>query len=400
MVQPIRKTVIEKNPELERKPFFTLLIDGNNLLRRCFLDDKINTEGVHYGAVFQALLQIKMMLQKSTFEYVYIFFDGHKSGLNRYRFYNGYKATRPDKDYALILENENLSDYGKAFNEKVKSMQNYLFNKNKPKREKSDTEKFIDENFARERDILLKYFNELYVRWVFDDDEETEADDYIAYYVLNKRPEEKIVIMSSDHDLTQLISDTVIIYDHMAKSFVTKQNITTLRGVIVENVLIEKIFCGDVSDNIKNVEGVSIKRLHELMPEINQYPLTIKEVKERAQKCIDERVSQKKKPLKWHENIVNGTTKGEYNGDFYEINEKIIDLKHPLVSDSAKEEMDSMMYNAQDPDGRSFGNLFKYIVEDDITELRTETKFASFFEPFKGLAEREILRYKKQFGKQ
>ena len=181
MAQPIRKKIIEQRPELEKKPFYTLLIDGNNLLNLSMSDDKINTEGYHYGGVFQVLLQIRLMLQKKAFDYVYIFFDGHKSGLKRYLIYNGYKANRPDKDYKSIVDGENLSEYGKAFETKVKSMQNYLFNKNKPKRDKSDREKFIDENFARERDILLKYFNELYIRWMFDDDEVTE---YLFFHCL------------------------------------------------------------------------------------------------------------------------------------------------------------------------------------------------------------------------
>ena len=205
--------------------------------------------------------------------------------------------------------------------------------------------------------------------------------------------------MSSDHDLTQLISDTVCIYDHMAKKFITKQNMSTLRDVIPDNVCIEKVFCGDNSDNIKNIEGVSTKRLHELMPELKQRPVTINEVKEKAQKCIDERILNKKKPLKWHENIVNGITKGNYDGDFYEINEKIINLKKPMITEKAKDELDNMMYNVQDPEGRSFGNLYQYIVEDDITELRDENKFATFFEPFKSLSEKEIARYKKEIKK-
>lgn len=396
MTQPIRKKIIEQRPELEKKPFYTLLIDGNNLLNLSMSDDKINTEGYHYGGVFQVLLQIRLMLQKKAFDYVYIFFDGHKSGLKRYLIYNGYKANRPDKDYKSIVNSENLSEYGKVFEAKVKSMQNYLFNKNKPKRDKSDREKFIDENFARERDILLKYFNELYIRWMFDDDEITEGDDYIAYYVKNKRPEERIVIMSTDHDLTQLISDTVCIYDKKINKFISKENIKKIRGIPSENVVLEKIFCGDTSDNIKNIDGVSQNRLYELIPEIKERPITIDEVIERAKTMVTERINNKKKPLKWQENIVNGVSRGDYDGNFYEINKKIIDLSEPLISDEAKDELNNMMYNVQDPEGRSFKNLYKYIVEDDITELRNENKFAGFFEPFKSLADKEISRYKKE----
>ena len=234
---------------------------------------------------------------------------------------------------------------------------------------------------------------------MFDDDEVTEGDDYIAYYVKNKRPEERIVIMSTDHDLTQLISDTVCIYDKKINKFISKENIKKIRGIPSENVLIEKIFCGDTSDNIKNIDGVSQNRLYELIPEIKERPITVNEVIEKAKIAINERVNNKKKPLKWQENIVNGTSRGEYDGNFYDINKKIIDLSEPLISEEAKKEMDSMMYTVQDPEGRSFNNLYQYIVEDDITELRNENKFATFFEPFKELTNKEILRYKKETEK-
>lgn len=397
MAQPIKKIVKEAHNITETK-IYTLLVDGNNLLRLSMKDDKVNTKGEHYGGVFQFLLQLRMMLQKKSFDYVYVFFDGHCSGLKRYKIYNGYKANREDKNYSLIENFENLSDYGKAYEEKLKSMQNYLFGKNK-KKEKSDLQKFIDENFSRERDLLLKYFNELYIRWFFDDEESTEGDDYIAYYVKNKKPDEKIVIMSTDHDLTQLISDTVCVYDHMIKKFITKDNIQEIRGIPVENVVIEKIICGDTSDNIKNIEGVSQNRLHELIPEIEKRPVTINEIRQRAKEKINERLAEKKKPLKWHENIVNGVTKGNYNGDFYEINRKIIDLSNPLISDYAKAELESTMYNVQDPEGRSFNNIYQYIVEDDLTELLDENKFSGFFEPFKSLTNKEIARYKKEIKK-
>jgi len=56
------------------------------------------------------------------------------------------------------------------------------------------------------------------------------------------------------------------------------------------------------------------------------------------------------------------------------------------------------MYNVQDPEGRSFSNLYKYIIEDDITELRSDSAFSNFFIPFKQLADKEVERYKKLYG--
>ena len=39
----------------------------------------------------------------------------------------------------------------------------------------------------------------------------------------------------------------------------------------VWDVVLKKIFCGDTSDNIGNIDGVSENRLFELMPEIKEH---------------------------------------------------------------------------------------------------------------------------------
>jgi 5'-3' exonuclease len=385
------QNIAQLHPELAEKQTYSLIIDGTNLLRLSFADTRINTSGVHYGGVFQFLLQIKILLQKKDFDYVYVFFDDEDSGILRYQLYNDYKANR-DKNYADKINN--TSDYMKAYNAKLIAMQNAIYNKGNKQKEKkplTDSEKLVKENFARERELLMKYFNELYIRWVFDD--KTEGDDLIAYYVKNKKPSDKVVIVSSDEDLTQLISDTVCIYNPRLKTFVSHKNFRELKGYIHENVVIKKIFCGDTSDNIGNIDGLSETRLFELMPEIKDRPITINEVKERAQSKINERIAQKKKPLKWHENIVNGVSKRNYNGDFYEINNKIINLSLPLLTDDAKDEIDATMYAPMDPDGRSLSNLYQYIIDDDITDLKNHDRFASFFSSFKPLIDKEIKRF-------
>ena len=388
MIQPVKKDIIKTHPELVDKPIYTLLIDGTNLLRHSFRDERVNNDGVHYGGVFQFLLQIKKMLMKKDFDYVYVFFDDENSGILRYKIYNEYKANR-DKNYA---ENDvELSDYMKQYNARIKAMQNAIYGKNKKNKDLTDKEKLVKENFGRERELLMEYFNELYIRWIFD--KQTEGDDLIAYYVNNKKPNEKIVIMSADEDLTQLLSDTVCIYNLRLKQFITNKNFKEIKGFIHENVVIKKIFCGDTSDNIGNIDGVSETRLFELMPELRERAVTINEIKERAQELIDERTRNKKKPLKWHENIINGVSKRNYNGDFYEINRKIIDLSNPLLTKEAKEEMDMTMYAPIDPEGRSLQNLYKRVLSDNIADLIEINKFSSFFETFKSLIDKENKRY-------
>ena len=395
MPQPIKKKIQETHPEMiQEKPFYTLLVDGNSLLFSCMADPKVNSDGIHYGGVFQFLLQLKMIMSKREFDYIYVFFDNEFSGVLRWQIYPQYKANR-DKHY----ENYGVSDYMKAVNAKVHSMMSYFNQKNgtakkNNDRKKSDWDKFIDANFDRERDILCKYFNELYIRWNID--EVTEGDDQIAYYCLHKKPNEKIYIISADMDLAQLLADDICIYNQKEglKKFITNKNFYENFGYDYRNVLVKKVFTGDSSDNIGNISLLSEDGFFKLMPEAKKREITIEEVKDRAQRLIDERISEKKKPLKLHENIVNGVSNKEYAGDFYEINKKIIDLKHPLLSDEAKEEMDAMMHAPQDPEGRSFKNLSEMIREDNIEELMGDTKFASFFVPFKSFADREIKRYK------
>lgn len=410
MGQPVRPNIKETHPELSAKPFFTLLIDGNSLLKQCFADDKVNSDGIHYGGIFQFLLQVKLMMRDYQYSYVYVTFDSSDSGILRYKLYNEYKANR-DKNYAKhMIDGDEESDYWKRLNQTIKCMEKAIYNKNKKKQreealseeekakkdERKKQKEIEDENFERERNIIMQYCEELFIRVLFDD--KTEGDDFIAYYVLHKKPEERIVIVSSDQDLTQLISPTVSVYDRRIKKYLSVKNFQTIKGYPIENVLIKKIFCGDTSDNIGNIKGLSENRLMELMPEIAERPVTVNEVKERAQKLIDERVEQKKKPLQWHENIVNGVSNKEYDGDFYEINEKIIDLKHPLLTKRAEGDIESMMYAPLDPEGRSFENLYEMIKRDGIEDLMNPNSFSSFFIPFKELSEREKTKFKTEMS--
>ena len=410
MPQPVRQIIQESHPELSAKPFYTLIIDGNNLLRQSMADEKVNADGIHYGGIFQFLLQIRMMLTSDyKYDYVYVVFDDTDSGILRYQIYNEYKANR-DKNYAKHLmgcESGEMSDYWRRLNRAIKGMEKAIYKKSQKRRraeernlneedrhayeERQRKKEAVDENFERERNLIMMYCIELSIRVLFDD--MTEGDDFIAYYVQHKMPEERIVIVSTDNDLTQLISPTVAVYNRAMKTYLNVKNFQRIKGYPVENVTLKKIFCGDTSDNIGNIKGLSENRLMELMPEIAERPVTIDEVKQRAQERIDERVKEKKKPLQWHENIVHGVSNKEYEADFYEINSKLIDLKKPLLTESAERDIESMMYAPLEPDDESFSNLYKMILRDKIEDLVDSNAFSRFFVPFKELSDREKRRY-------
>lgn len=387
MSQPIPKKIKENNPNIGVKSFNTLLVDGSNLLELSFsASKKTSSSGKEIGGIFAFLLQMKILLQKGNFRYVYVFWDGERSGQLRYQLNTDYKANR-DKTY----DDVNLSDYMKAVNARIDAMQKKIYKKT----QRTETEK---ENFHWQREIIIQCLDELFVRQCLCD--ETEADDFIAYYVQHKKPEENIVIFSNDRDLSQLIhksemyegKDDVILAIKPQKAdirFINTRNHTDIIGYDYRNVALKKIICGDASDNIKGIKGVGEKTLFDNFPEFKTREVTLNEVIDKAKQINDDRKFQKKKPLKWAENIVNKVTDGVQGENIYEINKKIIDLKNPLMPDDAKELLDNMMYAPIDPEDRSLLNLYNILTTNDIDDLKDESVFGKFFIEFNFLIDKE-----------
>lgn len=390
MNQPIPKKILKNNPNLTVKPFNTLLVDGSNLLEIVFTSNKkLSTNGVEVGAVFGFLLQLKILLKKGNFRYVYVFWDGDNSGELRYSYNIEYKANR-DKNFS----GSELSDYMKALNDRISYMEEKIYGKKKQKEDTKDKD-----NFFYQRNVIMECLEELCIRQCLCD--ETEADDFIGYYVKNKKPEENIVIFSNDRDLSQLIhkseynpeKDDVILAIKPPKSdirFINSKNHTEVMGYNYQNVVLKKIICGDTSDNIKGIKGVGEKTLFDNFPELKQRKVSLNEIIEGAKVINENRVKEKKKPLKWADNIVNAVTDGVQGNKIYEINEKIINLLEPLMTDSAKELLDSIMYAPLDCENRSLENLYELILKYGIDDLKDSQQFSNFFIEFKFLIDKEI----------
>ena len=304
-----------------------------------------------------------------------MFFDGENSGELRHNVYYQYKANR-DKTFS----DDNLSDYMKEVNARIRFMQEKMFKK--PKRTESEKE-----NFFWQRDVVMQCLEELFVRVVSCD--KTEADDFIGYYVNHKAPEERIVICSNDRDLTQLISDDVIVYVQSMHEFINTKNHTEKIGYDYRNVKLKKIICGDASDNIKGIKGVGEKTLFDNFPDFRTREVSLNEVIDNARKINEDRIANKKKPLKWAENIVNAVTDGCQGERVYEINEEIIDLSNPLMPDEAKELVESYIGAPIDPEGRNFANLYRILMDAGIDSFSDETRFGNFFNIFNYLIDSE-----------
>ena len=378
----MKQPVPSKYKDKVHNTFNTLLIDGSNLLEVSSRgDERLSGTGKPTGGIFQFFLQLKMLLRKGNFRYVYVFWDGNQSGLLRYKLNSDYKANR-DKEFE---DEEELSDYMKAVNAKINGMKQHFYKKEDPA--KLAQIKKQKEIFHWQREVIIDCLEELFVRQCMCD--KIEADDFIGYYVTHKKPNERIVICSNDRDLTQLIAEDVIVYVQSLKDFLTVKNYTKIEGINYQNVVLKKVLCGDTSDNIKGIKGFGEKTLLNNFDEITKRKVTLNEVIEKAKNINEERAKLKKKPLKWAENIVNRVTDGVQGSEIYEINEKIIDLKKPLMTDEAVEMIENIMYTPIDPEDRTLENLYRILLENDVEDLRDETKFSNFFNEFLYLIDKE-----------
>ena len=384
MKQHIKKHRAEANGINTEPIFYSLVIDGNNLLKISLVDKTMNSKGEEYGAVMSFLRILGGILNKKDFNYCMVCWDGIGSGVLRWKLYEDYKANR-GKNY--FLHDPNMSEYDRKLLEYQSKVIAYSKAKRGIKEDKSE-----EETFEREKTLIKSILEELCIRQY--EYENTEGDDIIAYYTKHKKENEKVVVVSSDKDLTQLISDTVIIYNPRLRDFVTKDNSVEKIGITHENVVLEKILCGDASDNIKGVKGMGETTLLKLFPNLKTEKSDLRAVIERSKELLGKRREEKKKPLKSLENIINGVTDGCQGNKLYEINKAIIDLSEPLLTDEAKRELDNEMYGIMDTSDRDIKNVYKIINEANLTELMNENKFSNIFSPYSRIIMMEKKRFK------
>lgn len=212
MKQVIRKSIAKANNIDQTKSIYTLIVDGNNLLKISLVNKTLmNDKGETYGAVYNFLRILGHILQMRDFDSCTVCWDGYMSGILRYNIYPDYKANR-GKKYEF---GDNQTDYDKYIANYCKN----ILSKNKRKETVRDESE--DESFQRQRGIIQEILDELFVRqYMFDN---VEGDDIIAYRCINKKPNEKIVIVSADKDITQLIKEDVCVYNPRKKKLLVQK---------------------------------------------------------------------------------------------------------------------------------------------------------------------------------
>jgi 5'-3' exonuclease len=329
----------------------TLLVDGNNLLKIGFHGVKDYFNGTeHVGGIWHFLNTIRKFLEESNYNKVVVFWDGELSTAQRRVLYPKYKLNR-----------------------------------------KGVTEDFKEESFGKQKQRVKQYLEEMFVRQV--EFENSEADDLIAYYCKISKNEHK-TIFSGDRDLTQLISEDVTIYSPNTKKYYKKGDMIKLHDIEIPhyNVKTFKILSGDKSDNIDGIYYLGEKTFVKLFPEILEKEVTFSDILKKGEELLKE---QKDNTVL--KNLLTGKTKeGIFGDEFFEINQKIVDLSNPLINEEGKEVVELYYSESLDPDGRGYKNLIRMMMEDGLFKYlpKGDEQWVYFLKPFLKLTRKEKSNYK------
>ncbi len=325
----------------------TLLVDGDNLLTIGFYGVKNYIyKGQHFGGLYHFIDTLRRSFENYQLDKIVVFWDGKEGSLSRKKIYSPYKENRKT-------------------------------------RVKTDEEIY---SYQRQRSRIKQYLEEIYVRQ--GEFEYCESDDCIAFYVQNS-PNEKKIIYSSDRDLVQLVGENVSIYNPAHRKVYKKNDMIEYdhENILIENVKLVKILCGDPSDNIHGIKNMGIKRLLALFPEMQTRHLTLDEVREQGNLIFEA-----DKHNKLIANFLTGVTKlGVFGDEFFYINNRMVCLDDPIVTEEAKEGIESLINDMLDSDGRSYKNTMKMMMEDGMHTVigKSDDSWLKFLNPFLRLTTKE-----------
>lgn len=139
-----------------------------------------------------------------------------------------------------------------------------------------------------------------------------EADD-IMHWCTTQHLDDDFVIISVDKDLLQLVSSNTKVYNPIKKQEYNIVNFEALIGIPVEKFVLQKAIIGDVSDNIKGLEKIGIKRVQKYISGESQFTSEQQEIVEKNLKLVDlsqgwqinepreQRIYEKQFKMKWPE---------------------------------------------------------------------------------------------------
>jgi DNA polymerase I len=218
-----------------------LIVDGLNTYIRVFSAvPALNDDGDHVGGVVGFLRSIAALVRQFKPTRCVLVFDGKGGSARRKKVFSNYKANRAVKT---------------------------KFNRHEEFANIEDEQASMKAQFSR----MVEYLQTLPVTLISID--HVEADDVIAYLAQETfAKSERVIISSTDRDFLQLISDRVQVWSPVKKKLYDKRSLQEEYLVHPNNYLTYRTVIGDKSDNIPGVNGVALKTLVKLFPELTQEP--------------------------------------------------------------------------------------------------------------------------------
>ncbi|MCY4132451.1 MAG: DNA polymerase I [Nitrospira sp.] len=195
------------------------LVDGSGFLFRAFhaLPIMTRADGTPVNAVLGFTNMLLKLLDDLQASHVAVLFDSARESF-RNEIFPEYKANRPDPPDELIPQFPLVRDATRAFN--VECIERPGF----------------------------------------------EADDLIATYARRARAEGfDVMIVSSDKDLMQLVSDRVSMFDALKNRRIGPDEVKEKFGVGPEQVVDVQALAGDSTDNVPGVPGIGVKTAAQLI---------------------------------------------------------------------------------------------------------------------------------------
>ena len=323
-----------------------LLVDGDNLLTIGFFGLKNHFhKGNHIGAQYHFINTLRRLVDVHRLDKVVVFWDGEEGSSSRKKFYSHYKENRKSR----IRTEEEMGAY------------------------------------SGQRNRVKQYLEELFIRQ--GEYDFCESDDSIAYYT--QKSNENILIYSSDGDLTQLVSERTQLLNpsHNRIYNLNDMFVYDHEEILIQNIKLVKMMCGDPSDNIAGIKNLGVRRLITLVPEIKTQPLTLENLKNKFNTLFEQ--DRDNNLIK---NLMTGVTKhGVLGEEFYNVNKRIVSLDEPFLTEESMTSINSLITDIMDPEGRSYKNAMKMMMEDGINLLlpKSDDAWINFLNPFLRLTRKE-----------
>ncbi|MEO1042698.1 MAG: DNA polymerase I [Pseudomonadota bacterium] len=149
------------------------------------------------------------------------------------------------------------------------------------------------------------------------EEEGYEADDLIATFARQAEGQgAEVVIVSSDKDLTQLVTDKVVMFDPMKNKVIDTDGVIEKFGVGPEKMIDLQALMGDSTDNVPGVPGIGPKTAATLLDEYG----TLEDLLERA-----DEIKQKKR----RETIIEHTDNAKLSKELVTLRTDVGDLDDP-----------------------------------------------------------------------